>query len=462
MQHAGLAGSFARIDRTHDDVSLAVNGVHVMRVPYDGSNNVSIDFSGSEVEKTLACALGAYSDSKVAALLNYIDGEDYRLPGLSGSVALAPVTNPYYVYYKVMGMKDQDVPKDVSPAEVLAKKKEAAGEISKYGFKRLKREIEAASAPLKENLKGRVPGDVIDEMVDIIAQRYSPEASRVVQEAVGRITHIFQDLYKRSKSYGILMPQDDQLITFFSQVTERVFGENTDPLTMFVVACPRYGEHDEYDRLEEGLSQTANTYLYSLPLLTTTLANNGIPYRGFVLVNDTEEQMAGGALLQRLGLTKDTYTAKCRGNVEAINQAIAQDERIIGVSAHLFTEVFPEFIDVTARLERQLYRLSQNDADFKLAIAKVADARLSRHTKIMGGTCDFSDSFYLALHYSAEYMALGYLCRSYSNLQRNSFIVNYNSPNVEQFNSKDLLRASIKGSENTEIDTVPVFQVKFY
>lgn len=332
-----------------------------------------------------------------------------------------------------------------------------------YGFKRLKREIEIASIPLLKTFKDKVPSDILEFIVDAVAQRYTPESSESVQEATQRIASMFCEMYSRAKHYGVLMPKDQQLLTFFTQVTERVFGEKNDPLNMLMVACPRYGEHDEYETLEEGLSQTASTYLNSLPHLTSTLTKNGIPYRGYVLVNDTEERMADGSLLGRLGLTEETYRAKCSKNVEAVNQTIAEDERLTEVSAHLFTEIFPDFITVTADLERQLYRLTQSDDDLRLSMAKVADARLPRHTKILGGQCDFSDSLYLAIHYSAEYMALGYLCRTYSELSNNSFIVNYNSPNVEQFNSQKLLANCTRGNIPPDnLATIPVFQVKFY
>lgn len=372
-------------------------------------------------------------------------------------------------------LRIKNLPADATPEAILVRKREIVDQVctengipdiespNGYGFKRLKREIEAVSAPLVQRLKEKVPSDVLEIMVDNIAQRYSPDSAQAVQEAVQRIASMFQEMYSRAKHYGVLIPKDQQLLTFFTQVTERVFGEKTDPLNMFVVACPRYGEHDEYDTLEEGLSQTASTYLYSLPHLTSALTKSGIPYRGYVLVNDTEEQMADGSLLGRLGLTRETYRAKCRENVEAVKQAIAEDERITGVSAHLFTEVFPGFIDVTANLEKQLHHLTQSDSDLRLAMAKVADARLARHAKIMGGQCDFSDSLYLSLHYSAEYMALGYLLRLYPELSGDSFIINYNSPNVEQFNSQEVLVKCIRGDMSANrISTIPVFQVKYY
>ncbi|MBI1982326.1 MAG: hypothetical protein HYS68_01960 [Candidatus Levybacteria bacterium] len=418
----------------------------------------------------------------MSKLLEYSPRTDYRLPEISTTQKSPPRFNSYYAYYRVMGMSAGDfrlriknLPADATPEAILVRKREIVDQVctengipdiespNGYGFKRLKREIEAVSAPLVQRLKEKVPSDVLEIMVDNIAQRYSPDSAQAVQEAVQRIASMFQEMYSRAKHYGVLIPKDQQLLTFFTQVTERVFGEKTDPLNMFVVACPRYGEHDEYDTLEEGLSQTASTYLYSLPHLTSALTKSGIPYRGYVLVNDTEEQMADGSLLGRLGLTRETYRAKCRENVEAVKQAIAEDERITGVSAHLFTEVFPGFIDVTANLEKQLHHLTQSDSDLRLAMAKVADARLARHAKIMGGQCDFSDSLYLSLHYSAEYMALGYLLRLYPELSGDSFIINYNSPNVEQFNSQEVLVKCIRGDMSANrISTIPVFQVKYY
>lgn len=482
MQSVGLEGSFVRLDLTSDDLSLAVNGIHIVRVHHNRINTLPLELVCPEVVERLTHAKESYSDIKVTKLLKHSPEIDYRLPEVPLLEKPHRGFNPYYAYYRVMGMPSgefkllvEDLPVDVTPEVVLERKKEIIHQVclengvsdtklpNGYGFKRLKCEIEAASASLAQKLKEKVPGNILEIMIDNIAQRYSPDSAQAVQGATQRIASMFHEMYSRSKHYGVLMPKDQQLLTFFSQVTERVFGEKSDPLIMFVVACPRYGEHDEYDRLEEGLSQTASTYLYSLPLLTTTLSKNGIPYRGYVLVNDTEEQMAGDSLLSRLGLTRETYRAKCKGNVEAVNQAISGDERITGVSAHLFTEVFPDFVDVTANLERQLYRLAQSDSNLRLAMAKVADARLARHTKIMGGQCDFSDSLYLSLHYSAEYMALGYLCRLYPELSGNSFIVNYNSPNVEQFNSQELLANCTRGNiSSNNLTTIPVFQVKFY
>lgn len=478
----GLEGSFARLDATSDDLSIAVNGIHIVRVHNGRIGGLPLELARPELTERLIHARNRYSDSKVSELLKYSLEADYRLPEVPITPKSPPRFNPYYAYYRVMGMsagefrlRVNDLPADATPEAILAKKREIVNRVcidngvsdiefpNGYGFKRLKKEIEAASTPLIQRLREKVPGDILEIMIDNIAQRYTPESAESVQEATQRIASMFGEMYSRAKHYGVLMPKDQQLLTFFTQVTERVFGEKTDPLNMFVVACPRYGEHDEYDTLEEGLSQTASTYLYSLPHLTSALTKNGIPYRGYVLVNDTEEQMADGSLLGRLGLTEETYRAKCRGNVEAVNQAIVEDERITGLSAHLFTEIFPDFMTVTADLERQLYRLTQNDADLRLSMAKVADARLPRHTKILGGQCDFSDSLYLAIHYSAEYMALGYLCRLYPEVANNSFIVNYNSPNVEQFNSQELLANCTRGNiSSNNLTTIPVFQVKFY
>lgn len=482
MQHVELSGSFARLDVTSDDLSLTINGIHIIRVHSDRIGGLPLELARPEVTEKLISARNGYSDVKVSELLKYSPGDDYRLPEIPTTPKSPPRFNPYYAYYRIMGMsadefrlRAKDLPTNATPEVILARKKEIVNHVcaenglsdvefpNGYGFKRLKKEIETTAAPLIQRLREKVPGDALEIMIDNVAQRYTPESAKSIQEATQRIASMFGDMYSRAKHYGVLMPKDQQLLTFFTQVTERVLGEKTDPLNMFVVACPRYGEHDEYETLEEGLSQTASTYLYSLPHLTSALTKNGIPYRGYVLVNDTEEQMADGSLLGRLGLSKETYRAKCRRNVEAVNQAIAEDERITGVSAHLFTEIFPEFMAVTADLEKQLYRLTQSDADLRLSMAKVADTRLSRHTKILGGQCDFSDSLYLAIHYSAEYMALGYLCRLYSEIANNSFIVNYNSPNVEQFNSQDLLANCTRGNiPPNNLTTIPVFQVKFY
>ncbi len=482
MQAAGLENSFVRLDTTSDDFSLAVNGTHILRVHNDRLYGLPLELTHPEITGRLYCAGNGYSDAKVSELLKYSPETDYRLPDVPRTQESSPRFNPYYAYYRIMGMsldefrlRVDDLPVDATPETILSKKREIVNQVciesgnsnvelpNGYGFKRLKREIEAASAPLTQRLKERVPGDVLEKMIDSIAQRYTPELAESVKESTQVVASMFGEMYSRAKHYGVLMPKDQQLLTFFTQVTERVFREKTEPLNMFVVACPRYGEHDEYETLEEGLSQTASAYLYSLPHITSALTKNGIPYRGYVLVNDTEEQMADGSLLGRLGLTKETYRAKCRGNVEAVNQAIVEDERITGLSAHLFTEIFPDFVAVTADLERQLYRLTQSDANLRLAMAKVADNRLPRHTKILGGQCDFSDSLYLAIHYSAEYMALGYLCRLDPVVANNSFIVNYNSPNVEQFNSRVLLANCTRGNISPDnLATIPIFQVKFY
>lgn len=482
LQITGLDGSFVKLDATSDDLSIAVNGVHIVRVHNDQISSLPLVIGHPEVVGRLIHAKASYSDDKVAKLLKYSSDVDCRLSEFFATEKPHRGFNPYYTYYRIMGMsanefrlQTMDLPADVTPEAILAKKREIINKIcmengvrenefpNGYGFKRLRREIEAVSMPIIQRLKEKVHGNTLEIMIDNIAQRYTPESAGSVQEAALRIASIFGEMYFKAKHYGVLMPKDQQLLTFFSQVTERIFGEETRPLNMFVVACPRYGENDEYDRLEEGLSKTSSTYLHALPLLTTVLAKNGIPYKSFVLINDTEEQMIDGSLLNRLDLTKETYREKCRGNVEAVNQAIAEDERITGASAHLFTEIFPDFMNVTESFEKQLYRLTKNDAELRLAMAKVADGRFDRHRKIMGGKCDFSDSFYLAIHYSAEYMALGYLCRTYSELSNNSFIVNYNSPNVEQFNSQGLLARSIKGDMSVnKINTIPVFQVKYY
>ncbi len=478
LSHAGLVGSFIRFDVTSEDLALAINGVPITRVLSDGVGNLPYELNRPEVASRLASAVSSYSEAKVESRLNYSADTDYRLSELPKPKEKQSRFNPYYAYHRIMGMtldefklKDQDLTEDADPEAIFARKREVIDKLcleneatppNGYGYKRLKREIEDVTLLLKEGFKKRVNGEILDVMIDEIAQRYTPETSEDVKAAVSKIAAIFKELYAKGKNRGVLLPKDQQLLTFFSQVAKRAFGETEDLLKMFVVACPRYGEHDEYDRLEEGLSQTANTYLQTLPLLTTVLSKNGIPFTGQILVNDSEEQMADGALLKRLGLSIDTYNDKCRANVEAINQAIAGDEELVGISAHLFTDIFPEFVDVTANLERQLYHLAQADPKLKLDIAKSADARLDRHRKIMGGECDFSDSLYLAYHYSAEYMALGYLCRLYPELSSDSFIVNYNSPNVELFNSQAILTKSVKGDAVKGVNTIPVFQVKYY
>lgn len=481
LANGGLTGSFVRLDATSDDFSLAVNGVHIARVANGRINSLQLKLARPEVKERLISAMESYSPDKVAELLKYSPDIDYILADIPEQEQPKTNFNPYYAYYRVMGMSASEfntrfcISAASTPEQILTKKREVIDQLCGdngiteidsphgYGFKRLKREIETVSTPLVQCLRDKISGDVLELMVDAIARRYTPQLAEAMVAATQRLSSVFQELYARSKRYGVLMPKDEQLLTFFSQVFERVFEENTDPLNMLVVACPRYGEHDEYDRLEEGLSQTASTYLYSLPLLTTVLTKNSIPYRGYILVNDTEERMADGSLLDRLGLNPETYRVKCRGNVEAVNQAIAEDERLTKISAHLLTEVFPEFVDVTANLERQLFHLSQSDYGLRLKMAKLSDARLARHTKIMGEKCDFSDSFYLSLHYSAEYMALGHLCRLYPELTSNSFIVNYNSPNVEQFNSLDLLASCMKSNLlSNSINIIPVFQVKYY
>lgn len=419
-----------------------------------------------------------YSESKVAQLLHFDATQDYLLP----PVPLPPINRvptPYYIAFRVFSMQPQELEQMGSAMGVSRllnnefNKKELIQhlcteggmglDLSDWSSKRMKQSLMEISDPLMIALRARISGQTLTAMIDLIAQRYSPGSIDILQQGVKRIAATFQELYSQNKQYKIAIPKERQLVTFFSQIAERVFGETRDPLKMLVVACPRYGESDEYDRLEGGLSQTAGIYLSSLPLLTNVLTKNCVPFQGLMLINDTEEQMIDGSLLQRLGLTIETYRAKCRENVVATDQAIVQDSRITNVSVSLFTEAFPEFIGVTANIERQLFRLLQQDERLKLAMEEVANMRLERHRKIMGGVGDLSDSLYLALHYAAEYMALGYLCRSHFQLSNNSLIVNYNSPNVEQFNSQELLAKCMSGNIPAEtINTIPVFQVKYY
>ncbi|MEK7497972.1 MAG: hypothetical protein AAB656_03575 [Patescibacteria group bacterium] len=467
-------GAFVRLDATSDDLSLTVNGIHIIRIHNNQISDLTQELARPEMAERLVNARNEYSDAKVAGLLKYSPGVDYRLPDIVAVQRPTPSFNPYYVYYRIMGMplgefrlQAGDLP-EATPETVFARKREAISQIYKengmpdvefskgYGFKRLKKEIEAVSAPLVQVFKEKVSNATLETIIGNIAQRYTPGSVELIQEQVQRITSVFSEMYSRAKNYGVLMPKEQQFLRFFTQVAERVFEENTNPLNIFVVTCPRYGEQDE-------LSETANAYLYALPHITQALTRGNIPYRGYVLIDDAEEHVADGLYLSRLGLTPETYQAQCTRNVDLVKRAITEDERINGVSVHPFGTIFPDFVDITADLERQLYKLAQDDADLRLSMAKVADTRKARHTKILGGECDFSDSLYLAIHYSAEYMALGYLCRSYPELSEDSFIVNYNSPNVEQFNSTNLLAKCIKRDVlKGNLATVPIFQVKLY
>lgn len=438
----------------------------------------------SGVEGATGLAL-PYSGEKVASLLGYTLGVDHRLPEIPPPHEEKRPPNPYVIYYQIMSMSGEELqmrfgisPENFKkPEEGLLERKELVRKVCLaegispeaipfgYGIRHLRREVETVAAPLSQGLRGKISGDLAKVMVEEIFQRYRPESAKSIQGGTRRIAGVFGDLFLQAKRYGFVMPKDRQLITFFSQIAQQVFAEEAKPLQMIIVACPRYGEFDEYDRLEEGLSYTARTYLEALPLLTSVLARYSIPYQGHILINDTEENMADGSLLQRLGLTREIYRQKCASNVQAIEEALRKDEGIKphNISAHLFTEVFPEFMETTKDLERQLFSLIQQDSEFRLAVVEIAKTRLERHKKIMGGDCDFSDSFYLALHYLAEYMVLGYLCRLHPELNGRSFIVNYNSPNVEYFNNKDLLAKSVKGElQKDSIVTVPVFEVKFY
>jgi len=474
--------AFLRLDVTSEDLCLILNGRYIVRVPGNEINSLLGKLSDSEISEKLAQAKSDYSDTKVSHLLDYSPGIDYKLLGpLRIEYREGPLTG-YYLFSKVMSLDKEGVfdqfgePSDhlddrgfsqlkyklardlCNNLDVKYPNEVENGSRTGVNYKSILRQTQEITQPLRECLERRnLEATTKDLITDYIARRYDPEQVESIKKSVQKIASVFSEMYSESKRYGVLMPSNQQLLTFFGQVSRRIFGEMHEPINIFIVTCPVYNDQDE-------LSESASAYLSALPLFTTTLLKYSIPYRGYILVDDAEEHLAGGLYLDRLGLTQSTYSAKCKRNVETVKQAIADDERITQVSAHLFSEKFPDFTRVTADLEKRLYQLSQNDPELRLAMAKVADARLPRHTKILNGKCDFSDSMYLAIHYSAEYMALGYLCRLRSgSLGEDNFIVNYNSPNVEQFNNVDLLANCIEGNVSSgDLISVPIFQVKLY
>ena len=308
--------------------------------------------------------------------------------------------------------------------------------------------------PLQKYFEKRnIDGTTKLTMEDFIARKYRPNDIQKLSTDTQKIANILNDLFEARRA-NVLTPSGEELIAFFEQIADRALGETTNPLEMIMVTCPRYNE--------DGLSETADAYLSGLPRLTSIFTKYEIPFRGYILVDDAEERVASGEYLSRLGLTTESYKKECKRNVEAISRVLTEDDRFAQVSVQAFGEMFPDFINTVANLERQLFKLTKEDYELRLSLAGIAHSRLARHTKILGGQCDFSDSMYLAIHYSAEYMALGYLCRLYPGLRSNSFIVNYNSPNVGQFNT-DLLSKCIKGSPLPEdLKNIPVFQVKLY
>ncbi len=480
LQMAGLQDAFIKFDMTSDDFSLTVNGMSIIRTYTNQLNTFPSKLEDSQVKEKLGKARNEYSEDKVAQLLNYSPDIDYRLPVLTTTKKYESVPTGYYIFSQVMGLDREDIQmqfgkqcRELDDKSFSSLKYEITrnlckdfgveypeevdrGSESGVNYKSIFNETQQALLPLREYFEKRnIDGHTRDEMEDYIARKYKPDDTQRLNDNTQKIANIFSDLFKARRA-NILTPTGDGLVVFFKQVTDRVFGETTNPLHMIMVTCPRYNE-------DEGLSETAGAYLSGLPRLTSVLTKHGILYEGHILVDDAEERVAGGAYLSRLGLTNKSYIVECDRNVKAIRRAVAKDDRLANVSVQPFGDMFPDFVDTAADLERHLFRLTKIDLDLRLSMAEIAQTRLARHTKILGGICDFSDSLYLSIHYSAEYMVLGYLCRLYPELSRDSFIVNYNSPNVEQFNNVDLLARCIQENAlSNGLISVPVFQVKLY
>lgn len=425
-------------------------------------------------------------------LLGYQKEEHYRLEPLAVE-ARSKAINPVYIYCKIMGTNlseamqfSQTICSSLNPPvltgkesgrELLAIKKQLVRDVCLgcqinekviplgLGVRRIRRDLREITQPVVEVVGERLGGEQQEKLIDYVARIYSPERKIDLVKGFTTLREFLKELQETAQRKRLKLPNNDQLLTFTQQLSERVLGVTKAPLTMLAVACPRFGENDEYDRLEIGVSQTARTYLHSLPKITELLVKYQIPFKGVLLVNDTEDELLGGFLLRRLGLTPETYHGLCQGNIAAIQEALAglpsHLKRNLGVA--LFTESFPQFKKLVQRTEKRFYQLMQDDNDFFEAIVRTARNRFERHQKILGGSTDFDQHLYLTLHYAAEYMVFGYLCRKVPALSESSFIVNYNSPNVVHFNLAKLLAKTIQGEPNPEdINPIPVFQVKFY
>ena len=478
---AGINDAFVRLDETSDDLSLTVNGIHIIRVHKSRIGGLTKELAPSEAIERLKLAGKEYSEDKVSKLLGYELGADYRLPA---PIKIGEEEDPptgYYLFNQVMSLDRQGVTVDFRERVDSLDDREFSklkykitrnlcerfgvkypGEVenglqSGVNYRSISTQIRDTTSPLEEYFgKANLDSATRELIADYIARRYTPQSGESIKKSVQKIALMFSEMFSAARRYGFLMPKEEQLLVFFTQVAERVFGEKDDPLIMLMVTCPRYNEENE-------LSETASAYLSVLPHLASVFTKYEIPYRGYILVDDAEERVAGGLYLSRLGLARESYRAECIRNVEVVRQTVASNNRLAQVLARPFGDMFPDFMNVVADLERRLYQLTLDDSELRLSMAKIADARLPRHTRILGGQCDFSDSLYLTIHYSAEYMALGYLCRLYPELRGDSFIINYNSPNIGQFNDLNLLARCIKEDISPDnLSTVPVFQVKLY
>lgn len=332
------------------------------------------------------------------------------------------------------------------------------------GVKQLRRDLREIAQPVIGVVGKRLRGEQQKKLIDYVARLYRPERKSKLTKDFTSLGEFFHKLQIVAQRTQLKLPQNNELLAFIQQLTEGVLAESG-PLTMLAVACPRFGENDEYDCLEAGVSQTAKTYLHSLPKITELLSEYSIPLKGVLLVNDSEDGLLGGELLGRLGLTPESYHALCQENVIAIQEALEDFPLYLKENLHvvLFTELFPQFKGLVGKIENRFYQLMQEDFGFYERIVKTTKSRFERQQKILGGSTNFDKHLYLTLHYAAEYLALGYLCREVSVLNRSSFIVNYNSPNVVYFNCDRLLAKVIQGRPNPEgINFIPVFQVKFY
>lgn len=423
--------------------------------------------------------------------MGFQEGVDCRLESLVEKRESEPIS-PIYIYYKIMGSNLSEAiqfSETVSPSlnlpvftgnegveDLLVAKKQlvmgvclgcqiAEEEIPfGLGVKRMRRDLREIAMPIIRTVGKGLRDKQQEKLVDYIARFYHPERKVDLMRSFTSLGEFFKELRGTAQKAGLKLPSSDQLLMFIQQLSERFLGLET-PLTMFAVACPRFGENDEYDRLEAGVSQTAGTYLQSLPEITELLVKYQIPFKGVLLVNDTEDELLKGSLLMRLGLTPKMYHALCQGNVTAIQETLIDFPSHLreNLAVALFTEVFPQFKELVQRAENRFYQLMKENGSFHGTMVNTAKKRFEKHQRILGGSTDLDKHLYLTLHYAAEYMILGYLLRSNPGLYGTSFVVNYNSPNMKYFNLCELLSKTIQGEPNPEeINPIPVFQVKFY
>jgi len=470
-------GFFGRIDRTTDDITISINGKTIKRLTQTDGQIQNSD------RELLTQAIEFYSEEKIAQLLKYNPDYLYLLPPLPINFDSKRTPSPYYIAAKVYTMSADELEIEGTKRKVsrdfktnqINKKRLVRRICTEHGvpfpsdlyLKGLKERFSVYVNPVINIFKGKLEEHNLNVLRDRMGYYFdpTPNNSKRLVDKVKHFVDFFDILFKNSGKNGFQLPIGDQLLTFVIQIADRVIGQELSPLEILVVVCPRYGEFDDYSTLEEGLSYTARTYLKSLPFLVRNLKRLGVQLNGHMLVNDSEDEMAGGHLLRRLSLDADSYSEKCNGNVVAINQALLSPENsnLLEVfDVQLLTEAFPEFKIITQITENRLFQLCLTSVDMRLMIGKVADSRYERHKKIMGEPFDFSDSFFLALHYAAEYLAFGYLCRSHPELSNNSFIANYNSPNVYLFNIPSLFAKLIQGEISKEINNIPVLQIKYY